>query len=45
LAQAQKALDQSGATLQSQLDRLAAITADLQRAQTESRTLQKPKSA
>jgi hypothetical protein len=45
LAQAQQALDQSGATLQSQLDRLAAITADLQRAQTESRTLQKPKSA
>ncbi|MGH8090387.1 MAG: hypothetical protein ACREO6_02920, partial [Rudaea sp.] len=45
LAQAQQALDQSGATLQSQLDRLAAIAADLRRAQTESRTLQKPKSA
>ncbi len=44
LAQAQQALDQSGATLQSQLDRLAAIAADLQHAQTESRTLQKPKS-
>lgn len=45
LAQAQQALDQSGATLQAQLDRLAAIAADLQRAQTEARTLQKPKSA
>lgn len=45
LAQAQRALDQSGATLQAQLDRLAAIAADLQRAQTEARTVSRPKSA
>ncbi|MBS0569734.1 MAG: hypothetical protein JSS28_03950 [Proteobacteria bacterium] len=36
------ALEQSGATLQAQLDRLAGIAADLQRAQTEARTLKKP---
>lgn len=45
LGQAQRALDQSGATLQAQLDRLAAIAADLQHAQTEARTVKKPKSA
>jgi hypothetical protein len=44
LADAQRALDQSGATLQAQLDRLAAIAADLQRAQTDARTLSRPKS-
>lgn len=44
LAQARQALDQSGATLQAQLDRLAAIAADLQRAQTDARTLSRPKS-
>jgi hypothetical protein len=42
LGEAQRALDQSGATLQAQLDRLAAIAADLQRAQTDARTLKKP---
>ncbi len=45
LAQAQQALDQSGTTLQAQLDRLAAIATDLQRAQTEARTLKKPRPA
>ena len=45
LAQAQQALNQSGSTLQAQLDRLAAIAADLQRAQTDARTLKKPTSA
>lgn len=45
LAQAQRALDQSGATLQAQLDRLDAIAADLQRAQAEARTVKKPKPA
>ncbi|MGE5168398.1 MAG: hypothetical protein ACM3KT_07270, partial [Deltaproteobacteria bacterium] len=44
LAQARQALDQSGATLQAQLDRLAAIAADLQRAQADARTLSRPKS-
>jgi hypothetical protein len=44
LTRARQALDQSGTTLQAQLDRLAAIAADLQRAQTESRTLKKPES-
>jgi hypothetical protein len=42
LAQAQRALDQSGATLQAQLDRLAAISSDLQRAQAESRSVKRP---
>lgn len=45
LTQAQQALDQSSDTLQAQLDRLAAIAADLQRAQTEARTLKRPKPA
>ncbi|MBS0557437.1 MAG: hypothetical protein JSR27_08500 [Proteobacteria bacterium] len=40
---ARSALDQSGTTLQAQLDRLAAIAADLQRAQTDARTLSRPK--
>lgn len=43
LDQARSALDQSGATLQAQLDRLAAIAADLQRAQAEARTVARPK--
>lgn len=42
---ARSALNQSGATLQAQLDRLAAISADLQRAQTDARSLTRPKSA
>jgi uncharacterized protein YukE len=42
LAQAQKALNQSGATLQAQLDRLAAISSDLQRAQAEARSVKRP---
>lgn len=43
LDNARSALDQSGATLQAQLDRLAAIATDLQRAQTEARTVARPK--
>jgi hypothetical protein len=42
LAQAQQALNQSGATLQAQLDRLAAISSDLQRAQAEARSVKRP---
>lgn len=42
LAQAQQALDQSGATLQAQLDRLAAISTDLQRAQADARNVKRP---
>lgn len=42
LAQAQRALDQSGATLQSQLDRLATISTDLQRAQADARSVKRP---
>jgi ABC-type transporter Mla subunit MlaD len=41
LGQAQRALDQSGATLQAQLDRLATIAADLQRAQAEARSVKR----
>lgn len=42
LGDAQRALDQSGATLQSQLDRLATIAADLQRAQADARSVKRP---
>jgi len=45
LAQARQALDQSGATLQAQLDRLAAISSDLQRAQADARSVSRPKPA
>jgi hypothetical protein len=45
LGAARRALDQSGATLQAQLDRLAAIAADLQQAQADARTLKKPASS
>lgn len=40
---ARSALDQSGATLQAQLDRLATIAADLHRAQTDARSVSRPK--
>lgn len=42
LGQAQQALEQSGATLQAQLDRLAAISTDLQRAQADARSVKRP---
>jgi chromosome segregation ATPase len=45
LDDARGALDQSGATLQAQLDRLAAIAADLQRAQTDARTVKRGRPA
>ncbi|MGH8040495.1 MAG: hypothetical protein ACREPN_00430 [Rudaea sp.] len=44
LDSARDALDQSGATLAAQIERLVAITSDLQRAQTGARSVQRPRS-
>ncbi len=44
LDSARHALDQSGATLVAQIERLAAIANDLQRAQADARSVQRPRS-